>query len=80
VKATVHLVLFLLAVLEATAGLVAGSVALASLITDAAARALSAGAAGFARRYGAQPMTPKLRDQLAAVLSTTTTTSTGGVR
>lgn len=73
----IQLALLLLAVLEILAGLLAGSVALASLITEAVARAASAGTLSFARWVGADPVSLRLRDELAAVLSTTIT-STGG--
>ncbi|MEU3520189.1 hypothetical protein ABZ770_33810 [Streptomyces sp. NPDC006654] len=77
-RAAISFLLFLLAVLEMTAGVIAGSVALASLITEGIARALAAGNSRFARRYGASPVTARLREELAAVLSTTT--GTGGAR
>lgn len=65
-----YVALFVLAVLEIVAGLLAGSAALASLVTEALARTTSAGARAFARRAGARPMTLRLRADLAAVLST----------
>ncbi|MFI1294345.1 hypothetical protein ACH4VM_39255 [Streptomyces sp. NPDC020792] len=73
----VHVALFVLAVLEIVAGLVAGSAALASLTTEALARATSAGARAFARRAGVDPMSLRLRADLAAVLSTSTATEGG---
>ncbi|WP_420169086.1 hypothetical protein [Streptomyces violaceoruber] len=75
----VQAVLVLLTVLEMVAGLIAGSVALASLITEAVARAASAGTTQFARRAGADPVSLRLRDELAAVLATTISTQ-GGTR
>lgn len=79
-RSLVHVALFLLVVLEMAAGLIAGSVALASLITEAAARTLSAGAQGLARRAGVEPISLRLREELAAVLATTSTTTPGGTR
>ncbi|MEU8767771.1 hypothetical protein AB0C94_12520 [Streptomyces griseus] len=75
----VQAVLVLLTVLEMVAGLIAGSVALASLITETVARAASAGTTQFARRAGADPVSLRLRDELAAVLATTVSTP-GGTR
>ncbi|SHK56138.1 hypothetical protein [Actinacidiphila paucisporea] len=77
-KAAVHFLLFLLTVLEMAAGLVAGCVALAGLIAEATARALSAGTSGFARRFNVQPVTPRLRNGLAAVLDTPAPTGAAG--
>ncbi|MDX3686097.1 hypothetical protein OG893_09440 [Streptomyces sp. NBC_01696] len=79
-RSFVHVALFLLVVLEMAAGLLAGSVALASLITEAAARTVSAGAQGLARRAGVEPISLRLREELAAVLATTATTTSGGTR
>lgn len=79
-RAAVQILLFLLVVLEMAAGLLAGSVALASLITEAVARTVSAGAQGLARRAGVEPISLKLREELAAVLATTATTTSGGTR
>lgn len=69
----VHLALFVLAVLEILAGLIAGSAALASLTTEALARVVSAGARSFSRWAGVDPMSLRLRADLAAALSTTAT-------
>ncbi|MFJ4562107.1 hypothetical protein ACIP4Q_39380 [Streptomyces massasporeus] len=71
--ALLHLVLFVLAVLEIVAGLIAGSAALASLTTEALARTVSAGARSFSRWAGVDPMSLRLRSDLAAALSTTAT-------
>ncbi|MFJ9094620.1 hypothetical protein ACIRIR_24305 [Streptomyces globisporus] len=79
-RSFVHVALFVLVVLEMAAGLIAGSVALASLITEAAARTVSAGTQGLARRVGVEPISLKLREELAAVLATTATTTSGGTR
>lgn len=67
-----HVALFVLAALEIVVGLLAGSAALASLVTEALARTTSAGTRAFARRTGSRPMTLRLRADLAAVLSTST--------
>lgn len=58
-RSFVHVALFLLVVLEMAAGLLAGSVALASLITEAAARTASM------RRPGPRPP-GRCRPDLAA--------------
>lgn len=76
----VHLALFVLAVLEILAGLIAGSAALASLTTEAFARAVSAGTRSFSRWVGVDPMSLRLRAGLAEVLSTSTTATEGGSR
>jgi hypothetical protein len=70
VRAALHIALFVLTVLEMTAGLIAGSVALASLITEAGARVLSLGSQRLSARAGIAPMSLRLRDDLASVLST----------
>ena len=75
-----HLALFVLAVLEIVTGLVAGSAALASLTTEALARAVSAGAQAFARWVGVAPMSLRLRADLATVLSTSITAPEGETR
>jgi hypothetical protein len=71
-RTLINLALFLLAVLEMVAGLIAGSAALVSLTTEALARSASAASQGFSRRVGVDPMALKLRADLAAVLSVTT--------
>ncbi|MCC8341104.1 hypothetical protein LMJ38_35015 [Streptomyces sp. R1] len=75
--AAVYVALFVLSVLEIVAGLLAGSAALASLTTEAFARTTSAGARAFARWAGVDPMSLRLRADLAAVLSTSTATEGG---
>ncbi|MFD7980850.1 hypothetical protein [Streptomyces sp. NPDC059071] len=61
--------LFVLTVLEFALGLVAGAVALASLITETIARAATAADEAFARRYRLARVSPKLRSEIATVLS-----------
>ncbi|MBM9504818.1 hypothetical protein ITX44_09760 [Streptomyces sp. KK5PA1] len=51
-------------------GIVAGVVALASLLTETAARLAVTGTDRFARRHRLAPFTSGLPDELAAVLST----------
>ena len=75
-----HTALFLLTVLEMVFGLVAGSIALASLITETAARATAAGGDWFARRSGLTPVSPRLRTELANVLSGIANPVAGGTR
>ncbi|MGW2110700.1 hypothetical protein [Streptomyces sp. NPDC001948] len=65
-----HLALFLLTVLEMALGVIAGTIALVSLITETVARATAAGGDSFARRFCLTPTSPRLREELAAVLST----------
>jgi hypothetical protein len=72
-RSLVHVALFVLAVLEILAGLIAGSAALASLMTEGLARTVSAGARSFSRWTGVDPMSLRLRADLEAVLSTTAT-------
>lgn len=60
--------LFLLTVIEMLLGLVAGSMALASLLTEVAARASSAGNEAFARHARLSPVTPRLRNDVASLL------------
>ncbi|MFF8506422.1 hypothetical protein ACF07L_38160 [Streptomyces anulatus] len=74
-----HLALFLLTVLEMALGVIAGSIALVSLITEMAARATAAGGDAFARHFGLTPTSPRLREELAALLSTMATPA-GGTR
>lgn len=73
-------VLFLLTVLEMTLGIIAGSIALASLITETVARAAAAGGDTFARRFSLTPVSPRLRTELATVLSGIATPAAGGTR
>ncbi|GGZ19709.1 hypothetical protein [Streptomyces nitrosporeus] len=72
-----HLVLFLLTVLEMALGVIAGSIALVSLITETVARATAAGADSFARHARLTPTSPRLREELAALLSTMATPAGG---
>ncbi|MFJ3184409.1 hypothetical protein ACIPJN_39270 [Streptomyces sp. NPDC086796] len=65
-----HLALFLLTVLEMALGVIAGTIALVSLITETVVRATAAGGDSFARRFCLTPPSPRLREELAAVLST----------
>lgn len=77
-RAVVVSVLFVLTVLEILLGLVAGSVALVSLITESVARGISAGANAVARRCGTAAVLPQLRVELSGLFSATT--PAGGVR
>ena len=72
--------LFLLTVLEMTLGIIAGSIALASLITETVARATAAGGDTFARRFRLTPVSPRLRTELATVLSGIANPAAGGTR
>lgn len=69
--------LFVLTVLEILLGLVAGSVALLSLIVEGIARGISAGANAMTRRCGAAAVLPQLRVDLSSLFSATT--PAGGV-
>lgn len=75
-----HIALFLLTVLEMAFGLVAGTIALVSLITETVARATAAGGDWFARRSGLTPVSPRLRTELANVLSGIANPVAGGTR
>jgi len=68
-RAFAHTALFLLTVLEMALGVIAGTIALASLIAETAARATAAGSDMFARRARLTPVSPRLRNELANVLS-----------
>lgn len=68
-KLIAHTVLFVLTVLEMLLGLIAGTIALVSLITETAARATAAGGDSFARRFRLTPVSPRLRTELATLLS-----------
>ncbi|MFE5549202.1 hypothetical protein ACFQ71_36010 [Streptomyces sp. NPDC056534] len=72
--------LFLLTVLELALGLLAGVVALLSLVTETLARAATAVDERFARRLRLTRISPKLRKELADVLYGITTTPAGGTR
>lgn len=74
----VAVALFVLTVLEILAGLVAGSVALVSLIVESIARGLAVGADATARRCGTAAVLPQLRVELSGLFSATT--PAGGVR
>ncbi|MFE6066472.1 hypothetical protein [Streptomyces sp. NPDC056525] len=60
--------LFVLTVLELVLGLLAGTVALLSLITETIARAVAGLDERFARRFRLARVSPKLRKELADVL------------
>jgi uncharacterized membrane protein len=64
--------LFLLTVLEILLGLVAGSVALVSLIVESIARGVAAGAHAMSRRCGTAAVLPQLRTELSGLFSATT--------
>ncbi|MEU9595040.1 hypothetical protein ACFCX6_35685 [Streptomyces sp. NPDC056353] len=75
-----HLALFLLTVLEMTLGVIAGVAALVSVITEMTARATAAGGDTFARRARVRPVSPRLRTELATVLSGIANPAAGGTR
>ncbi|MFI7396529.1 hypothetical protein [Streptomyces tendae] len=79
-KVLAHLALFLLTVLEMTLGVIAGVAALVSVITEMVARATAAGGDTFARRARVRPVSPRLRTELATVLSGIATPAAGGTR
>ncbi|MGW4850801.1 hypothetical protein ACWEPZ_06135 [Streptomyces sp. NPDC004288] len=79
-KTLAHILLFVLTVLELSLGLVAGTVALVSLITETIARAVAGLDERFARRFRLTRVSPKLRRELADVLYGITTTPAGGTR
>ncbi|MFB6631985.1 hypothetical protein ACFCWY_18980 [Streptomyces sp. NPDC056362] len=79
-KTLAHILLFVLTVLELSLGLVAGTVALVSLITETVARAVAGLDERFARRFRLTRVSPKLRQELADVLYGITTTPAGGAR
>ena len=64
--------LFVLTLLGMSLGVIAGTVALASVITESAARASLAGADRFADRFHLSRISPQLRDDLARLLATDT--------
>ncbi|MFD3728273.1 hypothetical protein [Streptomyces sp. NPDC058671] len=78
-KTLAQTVLFVLTVLELTLGLLAGTVALLSLITETIARAVAGLDERFARRFRIARVSPKLRKELADVLYGITTPA-GGTR
>lgn len=79
-RALANTALFLLTVLEMTLGIIAGSIALASLITETVARATAM------RRRHVRPALPpdaglpRLRTELATVLSGIANPAAGGTR
>jgi hypothetical protein len=80
-KVLANIALFVLTVLEMLLGLIAGTVALVSLITETLARATAAGGDSFARRFRLTPVSPRLRTELANVLSgMANTPAAGGTR
>lgn len=79
-KTLAQTVLFVLTVLELALGLVAGTVALLSLITETIARAVAGLDERFARRFRLAHISPTLRKELADVLYGITTTPAGGTR
>ena len=68
-RALATIALWLLTVLGMSLGIVAGTVALAGLVTETAARLAVASGDRFAKRHRLTPFTTGLRDELAAVLS-----------
>ena len=79
-RSLAHTALFLLTVLEMALGLIAGTAALVSVITEMVARATAAGGDTFARRFRLSPVSPRLRTELATVLSGIANPATGGTR
>ncbi|MFD5428514.1 hypothetical protein [Streptomyces sp. NPDC127084] len=79
-KFLAHLALFLLTVLEMTLGVIAGVAALVSVITEMVARATAAGGDTFARHCRVRPISPRLRTELATVLSGIANPAAGGTR
>ncbi len=79
-RSLAHLALFLLTVLEMALGLIAGTAALVSVITEMVARATAAGGDSFARRFRISPVSPRLRTELATVLSGIANPAAGGTR
>ncbi|MEE1813729.1 hypothetical protein PUR59_01565 [Streptomyces sp. SP18ES09] len=79
-KTLAHILLFVLTVLELSLGLVAGVVALVSLITETVARAVAGLDERFARRFRISRVSPKLRQEIADVLYGITMTPAGGTR
>ncbi|MBP5942585.1 hypothetical protein [Streptomyces acidiscabies] len=79
-RALAHLALFVLMVLEMTLGVIAGIAALVSVITEMVARATAAGGDTFARRVRVRPISPRLRTELATVLSGIANPAAGGTR
>ncbi|AZK98824.1 MULTISPECIES: hypothetical protein [Streptomyces] len=79
-RALAHLALFLLTVLEMVLGLIAGVAALVSVITEMVARATAAGGDSFARRVRIRPVSPRLRTEMATVLSGLAGPAAGGTR
>ncbi|MFC9338822.1 hypothetical protein ACFT0G_03720 [Streptomyces sp. NPDC057020] len=79
-KTFAQVLLFVLTVLELSLGLLAGTVALLSLITETIARAVTRLDERFARRFRLARVSPKLRKELADVLYGITTTPAGGTR
>ncbi|MFI8398725.1 hypothetical protein ACIGG5_00545 [Streptomyces sp. NPDC085463] len=67
-RTAAQILLFVLTVLELALGLVAGAVALLSLVTETIARAATAVDEHFARRFRLARVSPKLRKELADVL------------
>ena len=68
-RALATIALWLLTVLGMSLGIVAGTVALAGLLTETAAKVAVAGGDRFARRYRLAPFTSGLRDELASMLA-----------
>lgn len=68
-RAAATAVLFVLTVLAMSLGVIAGTVAVAGLLTETAARMGVAGADRFARRFRLNPFTSGLRDELRAVIT-----------
>ena len=68
-RAAATVALFLLTVLSMSLGVIAGTVALTSLLTETAARVAASGGDRFARRYRLTPFTSGLRDEIAALLA-----------
>lgn len=69
-KTIASICLFVLTVLGMSLGVVAGTVALASLITETAARAATNGADHLAAHLRVSPPRLQLRDELAGLFAT----------
>ncbi|MFF9017275.1 hypothetical protein ACF09C_30460 [Streptomyces sp. NPDC014870] len=79
-KTLAQVLLFVLTVLELSLGLLAGTVALLSLITETIARAVAGLDERFARRFRLTRVSPRFRTELADVLSGIASPTCGGTR
>ncbi|MFE5628052.1 hypothetical protein [Streptomyces sp. NPDC056543] len=79
-RTAAQILLFVLTVLELALGLLAGVAALASLVTETVARGIAAADERFARRFRLTRVSPRLRTELADVLSGIASPTSGGTR